>query len=260
MRGVPTNPTRMRLRAAILRVPRAPRALETWAAAALAWRVTVSREELWPGMNDPFNGQALRLKTVRALVAEFEPGGFVETGTFIGSTTRFFAGNGIPVFTCEMKRAFWLIARMRLGWRTDVAVLRCDSRTMLESLTRRRALRRPLVYLDAHWWGDFPLADELELILNAWDDVVVLIDDFRVPGDDGYAYDVYDGKALAMEAITLPPAAAAAVPAQSSDLETGARRGTLYVAQGTNARRGLDHAAERGLVRIVAVSRSTPKS
>ena len=154
-------------------------------------------------MNDPFNGQALRLKTVRSLIADFEPDGFIETGTFIGSTTRFFSGNGVPVFTCEMKRAFWLVARMRLGWRTDVAILRCDSRAMLESLTRKGTVMRPLLYLDAHWWSYFPLAAELDVILSAWEEVIVLIDDFRVPGDEGYAYDVYAGQALAIESITL---------------------------------------------------------
>lgn len=237
------------MRAAVLRVPLAARAREAWATVALAWRVTVSRQEVWPGMNEPFNGQSLRLKTVRSLVADFDPDGFVETGTFIGSTTRFFSGNSVPVFTCETKRAFWLLARMRMGWRTDVSVLRCDSRVMLESVARQRAVSRPLVYLDAHWWGDLPLAAELDLIFGAWEEVIVLIDDFRVPGDEGYAYDVYDGHALAIEAITLPPAAAAAVPAQPSESETGARRGTLYVAQGANARRVLDRAAERRLVR-----------
>ena len=202
-------------------------------------------------MNSPFNGQTVRLKTVRNLVADFEPDGFIETGTFIGSTTRFFMGCGVPVFTCELKRVFWILARMRLGWRSDVKVLRCDSRTMLELISRQRTIKRPLLYLDAHWWSDFPLVAELDLILRSWDEVVVLVDDFRVPGDEGYAYDVYDGRPLEIDAISLPPSVVAAVPAAPAKAETGARRGTLYVAKGTSAQRALERAAEQRLVRSV---------
>ena len=46
------------------------------------------------------------MRAVRALINEFEPDALIETGTFIGSTTRFFAGNGVPVYTVELKRSF----------------------------------------------------------------------------------------------------------------------------------------------------------
>jgi hypothetical protein len=242
---------RQRRLALIARTPYGPRLREAWTTAVLAWNVSVAKKELWSGMNDPFNGQRMRLKTIRSLVAEFDPDSFIETGTFIGSTTRFFSGNGVPVFTSEMKRVFWLLARLRLGWRSNVTTVRCDSRAMLESLTQGRSFVRPFVYLDAHWWGDFPLTAELDLVLRSWEDVIVVIDDFRVPGDEGYGYDVYEGHPLAIEELTLPATTAVAFPAQPSEAETGARRGALFLGKGPGAQQALEHAAEQGLLRRV---------
>ncbi len=79
-------------------------------------RILLDTGYYWPGYREPFNGQHDRLRAVRALIEQFEPDAFIETGTFVGSTTRFFCGNGIPVYTAEIKRTFWILARLRLGW------------------------------------------------------------------------------------------------------------------------------------------------
>jgi hypothetical protein len=36
-----------------------------------------------------------------------------------------------------------------------------------------------LVYLDAHWGDDLPLLDELEIVLKAKPEALILIDDFE---------------------------------------------------------------------------------
>ena len=92
---------------------------------------------------NPFNGQSSTPENGPQPGRRLRARWLIETGTFIGSTTRFFSGNGVPVFTCEIKRAFWLVARMRIGWRTDVAILRRDSRAMLESVARQRTGASP---------------------------------------------------------------------------------------------------------------------
>jgi hypothetical protein len=116
-----------------------------------------------------------------------------------------------------------------------VEVLRADSRAMIGLLSERRRFRRPLFYLDAHWGADPPLTGELEEIAAGWSDAVAVIDDFQVPGDDGYRYDTYDGQALSLE--SLPGIeAVAAFPAHRSQLESGARRGTAYLGIGPAGR------------------------
>ena len=63
--------------------------------------------------------------------------------------------------------------------------------------------RSYFVYLDAHWAEELPLAEELCIVASAWTRCVVMVDDFQVPGDSGYAYDDY-GPGLALTEDYLP--------------------------------------------------------
>jgi hypothetical protein len=198
--------------------------------------------EVWPGMKEPLNGQRARIRAVRTLINDFEPDALIETGTFVGSTTRFFCGNGIPVYTAEMKRSFWLLARLRLGWGIEAKLFRGDTLTMLRRLATERPFKRPLAYLDAHWWGELPVSAELNLLRENWSDAVVVIDDFMVPGDPGYLGYGYNDGYLSLneqDGVSLPPDARAAYPAVPSDQETGARNGALYVAWGRDGQAAL---------------------
>jgi hypothetical protein len=90
-------------------------------------------------------------------------------------------------------------------------------------------------YLDAHWYEDLPLADELNLIRDGWTNWVAMVDDFAVPGDQGYGFDDYGpGRRLSIEYLPGRVTETAGIfwPRGSSEAETGARRGTLIVAQG----------------------------
>lgn len=153
-------------------------------AEATVVRTILSGHEHWPGMWEPFNGQHSRLQLVRALIEDLEPDVFVETGTFIASSTRFFSGQGVPVYTAEIRRSFALLARLRLGWRSDVKVTIGDSREMLRRLASTGLFARPFVYLDAYtWWEDLPVESELAIVCGAWDNAIVVVDDFRAESD-----------------------------------------------------------------------------
>lgn len=247
-----TIPVRMTLLAARRTRARAHpigrRLVELKAVATVLWSIGSGRE-LWPGMAYPFNGQRARLQTVRALIARFDPDALIETGAFIASTTRFFCGNGVPVYSAEVKPSFLLLSRLRLGWASGARLFRGDSRTMLTRLAETRPFERPLVYLDAHWWSDVPVVSELDILFGTWSELVVIVDDFRVDDDPGYAYDEYNGIALSLENVTIPPDAMTAFPAIESDAETGARRGALYLAKGADATRALTELVDSGLLR-----------
>jgi predicted O-methyltransferase YrrM len=116
------------------------------ALAAAARRVYRQR-----AFDPPFNGQQLRLRTVRALIRSVSPDAIVETGTFLGDTTRFFADQGIPVYSIEVKHSHHWLARLRFATDRAVRLIRADSRAGLAKLARERPFERPLAYLDAHW-------------------------------------------------------------------------------------------------------------
>lgn len=183
----------------------------------------------WGG---PMNGQQGRRDMVRRLAAAIEPTVVVETGTYHGDTTLFLADiTGVPVHTVEAVERHYHFARWRLGNRDDVRLVHDDSRSFLRRATTVIGDSPMLVYLDAHWGDDLPLATEIELIAGAWHQAVVVIDDFQVPGDAGYRYDDYGpGKALREE--LLPPAVAdwhRLYPALPSRQETGHRRGCVVL-------------------------------
>lgn len=237
-------PARAAIRAQLERSHHGRRALAIRGRGVFLYRLLAGWEQ-WPGMYEPFNGQHARLRAVRALIERFEPDGFIETGTFLGSTTRFFAGNGVPVYSAEIDDLYWLLAKLRLGWRSGVELVRGDSRAMLESLTAERPFTRPFVYLDAHWGDDHPLRTEIALLCEHWSELVIVVDDFAVNGDSGYVYD----RGLSLSEVQLPAAIVAALPAMPSASETGARRGTLYIAHGEDATLALRELVGRGLLR-----------
>ncbi len=90
-------------------------------------------------------------------------------------------------------------------------------------------------YLDAHWNADLPLKAEVQFIFETFLRAVIMVDDFKVPGDHEYEFDNYgEGKALSLE--YLHPLVdelelTAFFPSQSARLETGARRGCVVLAR-----------------------------
>jgi hypothetical protein len=188
------------------------------------------RRGTWGG---PFNGQEFRQALFQQLIQTVMPAAIVETGTYLGTTTELFAGTGLPVFTIEGHARNYGFARARLRRYRNVALCYGDSRTQLKRLfdgpLASFGNKNLFCYLDAHWNDDLPLAEELDIIFSRSQSVIVMIDDFQVPGDSGYSYDDYGpGKVLNSEYIN--PAVqcyglALFLPATPSREETGARRG-----------------------------------
>ncbi|SFE43549.1 hypothetical protein SAMN05216251_10394 [Actinacidiphila alni] len=179
------------------------------------------------------NGQTGRQQIFRELVRTIDFQQVIETGTHRGATTEFLAAiTGVPVATVELADRYRQFAQARFASNPNVQVSDGDSRDFLRRLSVTRSDALTLFYLDAHWLDDLPLADELRIISGSWSKAVVVIDDFQVPGDAGYAYDDYGpGKALAAD--YLPDEIRSwtlLYPAMESASETGARCGAAFLA------------------------------
>jgi len=190
--------------------------------------------DVWGGA---FNGQERRQTLFDQLLQELKIVTIVETGTFQGSTTDYMAKAGLPVFSCELRTRYFHYSSLRLANIPNVRLERADSRRFLRELFDENRLPPgpALFYLDAHWEHDLPLWEEIDEIFSRHPSPVVMVDDFRVPTDSGFAYDNYGkGKCLSVtnlhEAVTARPSMF--FPKHASADETGARRGCVVLAQG----------------------------
>lgn len=119
----------------------------------------------------------------------------IETGTFLGESTRFFASHFQQVYTIEVSDMLYARARDKLAQLANVEVLHGDSGVVLESLMTR--IDSPcVIYLDGHYSGGVtsqgskkvPIYEELHHIFcHPVKNHLVVIDDARCfIGRDGY--------------------------------------------------------------------------
>jgi hypothetical protein len=185
---------------------------------------------------DGFNDQAGRRRLFADLKQAIRFDAIIETGTYFGDTSGYMHEmTGLPVYTCEVNRHFHAVAQKRLEHFPNIHVVWSDSRRFLASLPQQVTSDRTVFcYLDAHWGDDLPLLGEIDLIARNWQRFVVMIDDFQVPGDAGYIYDLYGkGKDLILQTI-LPTVQAhhltVYAPSLPSSQETSILRGCAVLA------------------------------
>ena len=188
----------------------------------------------------PFNGQNVRQHLFCDLLQACRPAAIIETGTYLGSSTDFMAEySKLPVYSVEADARNHAFAKMRLRKRNNVKLSLGDSREFITKFVEVEASRyagHPLLfYLDAHWGEDLPLYDEIAKIFSSGLQAIVMIDDFQVPGDNGYGYDDYGfGKSLTMDYIAplvRQFQLAGFYPSTPSAAETGLRRGSVVIAR-----------------------------
>ncbi|WP_036051625.1 hypothetical protein [Bradyrhizobium sp. Tv2a-2] len=201
----------------------------------MAAELELSSAELQDCWGGPLNGQVGRQAIFVDVVGRIRPVSILETGTFRGITTQWFAEhfNG-PIHTCEKERMFALEAAARLSRFRNIDLHVADSRQFLENALNQHSEHDPLfIYLDAHWEEDIPLREELRLIFANHPKSIVAIDDFQVPTDFGYGWDNYGpGKSLDLDYLkgVIPDTAQIFFPTLPSSDETGAVRGLCILA------------------------------
>jgi hypothetical protein len=184
-----------------------------------------------------FNGQLHRKRIFTDLISAVPVQAIAETGTWLGNTTAYMAQTGkVPVYSCEVSPRFHALAKIRVADVKNIELQLLDSRRFLQQIAAGPLAQRFLFfYLDAHWYDDLPLSEELDIIAAAWKQFIIMIDDFQVPDDAGYGYDNYGpGKALTIE--MLQPAIkqhklVVFFPSATAVQDTGNRRGCVVLAR-----------------------------
>lgn len=173
---------------------------------------TVAKPELWP-----FNGNPDFGDYVKMWVDRFQVRGIIETGTFLGSTTGFFAAlPALQVHSIEIQPDYLDRARKRLAVAAapHLHLHLGDSRTILPVILQSLAGSGFLLfYLDAHWNDEYvPLFTELEIIAkHVPNECLIVIDDMQVPDRPDIPYDSFQGRPFSLELVE--PYLAAVFPA-----------------------------------------------
>ncbi|MDR3646004.1 MAG: hypothetical protein P4L22_00500 [Candidatus Babeliales bacterium] len=131
---------------------------------------------------------ALNANFLNMLKDLFNPDVFIETGTFMGSTTDTAARIFNTVHTIELDPGLYQEASRKFQNRSNISLYQGDSKSVLNNILPDLKSKKILIYLDAHWSGSgtacgdetTPILGELLTIKNCnISNIVIVIDDIR---------------------------------------------------------------------------------
>lgn len=182
------------------------------------------------GEGKPFNGDTFLEKEVLKLKEQFGIKSVIETGTYHGDTTIFFAENFSEVYTCELIEDNYKQALTRLNYYKNVSANLGGSETVLAPMIEA-ATKPVLIFLDAHWYKN-PLLGELDIIAKAGIKPVLLIHDFKTDNPE-HGFDYYPEQGITYD---LPYVRQSLLNIYGTEYKRyynteaiGAKRGCLFV-------------------------------
>jgi len=152
-----------------------------------------------------FHGDRYLLQLVEALAKESNV--FIETGTNVGSTLAYFARKypATKCFSCEPDDSAYSLARENTEKLENVSLFHGTSQQFIENILANENWvfsEQCLFWLDAHGYGfEWPLNQEIEFITTRFESGFILIDDFKVPGQQQFGYDTYQDQICSYDFI-----------------------------------------------------------
>jgi len=133
---------------------------------------------------------------ISKLIDKFKIKRIVETGTYLGWSTKKLCEFGINVDSIEINEEFYDEAKKNLKFK-NLKLHLGNSVDVLSEIIKEDE-KNLLLFLDSHWY-DLPLLKELNILAEKKINPVILIHDFFVPDEDGnakFGFDSYDGNEL----------------------------------------------------------------
>jgi len=152
-----------------------------------------------------FHGDEYLIQIVDSLMQKSRY--FIETGTNVGTTLAYVAKKhpDVQCLSCEPDGQAFDHAVKNVESCSNVHIYNEVSQEFIGRLEKDFSYLfedNCLFWLDAHGYGfDWPLRDEIEFITNNFDSGIILIDDFKVPGEEQFGYDEYDNQICSFEYI-----------------------------------------------------------
>lgn len=146
------------------------------------------------GWFEPLHGDSILKGLIDEIVQNCDISAFVETGTFVGDTTKYIAlrYSTVKVLTCEINQRWFKLAKRFCKGISNIELFCGESPKFLDNLHDFLSKECPIFWLDAHWGDYWPLVDETKAI-SSLPNYVIIIDDFEVPDKPYFHYDTYRG-------------------------------------------------------------------
>jgi len=152
-----------------------------------------------------FHGDAHLLQLVQIVMHNADA--YIETGINVGQTFGYVASQypHITCYGCEVRRDAYEAASERMRAYENIRISHETSPRFLQHLFHQLPDTKnscPLFWIDAHGHGfQWPLRDEIKSITQAFTRAFILIDDFKVPGNECFEYDQYMEQECSLEYI-----------------------------------------------------------
>jgi len=170
-----------------------------------------------------FHGDKMLIRGVDAVARSAKA--FVETGTHAASTLHYMTRTYQHIkylISCEPNEEYFKIALDHMGfgddislarqpsdrvvtWRDRVRIFKTTSQEMLRSKIASQMFDEPTIFwFDAHGsdYFEWPLREEIGFVARNWiADAFVFVDDFKVPSEPTFGYDVVDGRECSFDYV-----------------------------------------------------------
>lgn len=183
-----------------------------------------------------FEGDSFIKAEIQKLIDKFEITRIIETGTYLGGTTRQFAQMVKTVTTIELNDEHFNKASENLKECKNVFIHKGSSPEFLKAFLAGKFASgiddNLLFFLDAHWGNYCPLLDELKIIAEFKLKPVIVIHDFKVPNRPDLGFDSYNGQDLDYNYIHASLMAIYGEKDFNFHYNTeaeGAKRGVIYI-------------------------------
>lgn len=184
-----------------------------------------------------FEGDTIMRNRIAEIIKEKNLNRVIETGTFLGGTTKIFADMVAKVDTIELSDEYFAKATNYLNGIDNVTMHKGSSEKVLDAILSEVNPKSPtknniFCFLDAHFNEYNPLLDELAVIAKHKLKPVIAIHDFKVPNRPDLGFDVYENIIYQWnwieESIERIYGAGKYVVEYNSEA-TGAKRGIIYI-------------------------------
>ena len=137
------------------------------------------------------------------IIQRFNINKIIETGTYLGWSTKIICTFGLPVESVEVNSEFYIHAKKNLV-NENLKLHNSNSIDFLNSMKIKKN-ENYLFFIDSHWGPEpLPLLEELDAISKKGIKPVIIIHDFFVPDEFGnakFGYDQYGDQKLCIDFI-----------------------------------------------------------